>query len=50
VKGQIPVQVVAADKHSADEVLSRIGTAGISILGEAVDGGFSEYVVSREAG
>ena len=48
----VPVQVVAGKKKSADEILARMHDAGITHLppfGSAVDGGFTEYVVSREA-
>ena len=44
--GKIPVQVVAANKPEAEEVLGRF-TAGRSFPGEAVEGGFTDYVVSR---
>jgi hypothetical protein len=49
VKGQIAVQVVAGQKNCAEEVLSHIASAGINVVGEALDGGFTEYVIRREA-
>jgi hypothetical protein len=45
---KIEVQVVAANKPEAEEVLGRF-TAGRSFPGEAVEGGFTDYVVSRAA-
>jgi hypothetical protein len=49
VTGNIPVQVIAGGRDPGEEVLSHFSTAGISILGEALDAGFTQYVVSREA-
>ena len=49
VTDKIPVQVVAANQTAAAEVFSHLDFAGISVVGEAVDRGFTEYVVSREA-
>src|ERR1700730_6618456 len=47
VTREVPMQVVAGQKPYAQDVLNRISAAGINVLGEAVDGGVSEYVVSR---
>jgi hypothetical protein len=47
--GDIPVQVIAGDQQFAEEILERMRRAGIRAIGNAVDGGFTEYVVDREA-
>ncbi len=46
---EIQVQAVAGNKESAEETLNQFRKAGIKIVGTAVDGGFTEYVASREA-
>ena len=45
----IPVQVVAGKKTSAEDILEKVQRFGIRASGHAVEGGFTEYVVSREA-
>jgi hypothetical protein len=46
---EIHVQAVAAGKEAAEEALAQIRGAGIKFVGSAQDGGFSEYVIRREA-
>jgi hypothetical protein len=43
------MQIVAGKKYLAEEIVGCITAAGIAVIGDAVDGGFTEYVVSREA-
>jgi hypothetical protein len=45
----IPIQVVAGTKQAADSTIAQLGAAGIDMVPEALDGGFSEYVGSRDA-
>ena len=49
LKAQVRIQVVAGGRSAAEEALHQIGSSGISLAGSALDGGFTEYVVSREA-
>jgi len=49
VTDKIPVQVVAGGRGPGEEVLSHFAAAGISVLGEALDAGFSHYVLNRTA-
>jgi hypothetical protein len=49
LKGKINVQAVAGQKPDAEQIVTRMQDAGISLDGEAVDGGFTEYIISRQA-
>lgn len=43
------MQAVAENKKSAEATLAQFKEARIKIVGSAFDGGFTEYVASREA-
>jgi len=47
--GKIPVQAVAANKEQAELTLSELAKAGIQYEPQAMDGGFTEYVLNRGA-
>jgi hypothetical protein len=49
VTDKIPVQVVAGGRSLGEEVLSRFASAGMRVAGEALDVGFSHYVLNRAA-
>ena len=46
---EVRVQAVLGKQKHAEEVLGRIKDAGIRVIGKATTGGFTEYIVSREA-
>ena len=46
---EVPAYVVAGDKQSALEVISRIQQAGVSMDARPAEGGFTDFTVSREA-
>jgi len=46
---KVALYAVAGEKRNAEEVIGRIQEAGIQMSGEAIQGGFSDFVVSRLA-
>ena len=45
----VPLYAVAADRQKAEEVLETIERADVRVAGRASEGGFSDFIVSREA-
>ena len=46
---KVPLYAVARDRQEAEEVIARVEEAGVRVDGTPAEGGFSEFVVSREA-
>lgn len=46
---KVPLYAVAGDRQQAEEVIASIEQAGIRVAGTPANGGFSHFVVSREA-
>jgi hypothetical protein len=49
VTGQLTVEAVCGSKELSSETLTSLENQGIEIIGKPFDGGFTEYVRSREA-
>lgn len=45
----VSVCVVAGKRQDAEEVIGRIHEAGVSMTAKAAEGGFTDFVVRREA-
>jgi hypothetical protein len=49
IKPRLPVCIVSGDSKAGQEVAAKFFEAGIPIAMKAFDGGFSDFIVSREA-